>query len=141
MTELGKVAPPNSEWRSSLFARSSGSRFLSSGFRRTKTARSSKENRYSLFGGATFPNSELTGRSYLPTSLRKGESIRRPHLRARILSSLTIFTRSEGIFTRNEGIFTRSEGIFTRSEGIFTRSEGIFTHSEGERISEEGRGR
>eukprot|EP00959_Pyramimonas_sp_CCMP1952_P146945 3075726-Pyramimonas_sp.AAC.1 len=39
----------------------SGSRFLSSGFRSTQTARSSKDNRYSLFGGATlFPNSVIT---------------------------------------------------------------------------------
>eukprot|EP00959_Pyramimonas_sp_CCMP1952_P363826 7618848-Pyramimonas_sp.AAC.1 len=59
MTELGNVAPPNIKQRFSLLDRAVSGQNLNRG-QNSRTARSSKDNnRYSLFGGTTFPSSVI----------------------------------------------------------------------------------
>eukprot|EP00959_Pyramimonas_sp_CCMP1952_P457270 9474628-Pyramimonas_sp.AAC.2 len=58
MTQLGKVAPPNIEQR--LFSLDRAVSALRNpedrpGGQKSRTARSSEDNRDSIFGGATFP--------------------------------------------------------------------------------------
>eukprot|EP00959_Pyramimonas_sp_CCMP1952_P094778 1982511-Pyramimonas_sp.AAC.1 len=55
-TQLGKVAPPNIEQRFSLLDRAVLTLRNKPGGHKSRTARSSKGSRYSIFGGDTFPN-------------------------------------------------------------------------------------